>query len=178
MNNKQKRAIAEKALRDHPDMSNRGLAELAGVSEGLFRAIRKTRPHTPEAKRTGIDGKDYPLPSRPKSTAVRDREGNPIPPRSAASITWREFAPIAEITEPVKTAFHRQRRRLKEAQDADDFISEGRLMPEVRDLETAYKALRRSAPYALCPKCRGGGCDTCNLRGMVSELTWKTYSEK
>lgn len=67
--NADKRRAVEMALKEHPEKSDRAIAEHVGVSDKTVSQVRISAPGNNLAPRTGADGKQYPLP-----------QPRPIPP--------------------------------------------------------------------------------------------------
>jgi hypothetical protein len=71
--------FAAKAAAEHPEMSNRAIAEMTGVSEATLRRARGASFDAPET-RTGLDGRQHPVERRQADqhhqgpVAARDRK--------------------------------------------------------------------------------------------------------
>lgn len=206
--NEDKRKAVRKALEIKPGMSNRAIADYVGVHHVTVGKYREedsggevhhvsqngTPPPMP-TKRTGRDGKEYPMPPpRPPSMPppnpphswnpsnpppkpsqgqqeadrVYDRIGREIPEELVELWGERHW-----LGQELLTAVSRVRSAVKNAQEEDDPCFAEVMFSHVKaHLDQAYAGLKVVKPYALCPYCHGLGCHACLTCGLVSKFRW------
>jgi hypothetical protein len=78
------------------------------------------------------------------------------------------------------TAVSRVRVALRDAHEAGDALyAEVDHQGALAALDTAYDAIKATAPYAVCPWCRGQSpmqreCRGCGGRGVLGQFRWDT----
>lgn len=196
--NADKRRAIKKALRLKPEMSNRAIAEHCGVHDVTVGKVRciiyapeqgyskppsmppsmppgfvpSPPPGPPPSRRVGKDGKSYPAapPSMPPKPKVEvDEIGYPIPEGVVAKKTWNERHKVIGIMQEIRRI---QLAVEKIEADADLFFRNVSLQSVGIHLANAIREIRPAKPYAVCPYCRGNGCQSCKARGMVDKTFW------
>lgn len=213
--NADKRNAVIISFKEFPKLSNRATADICAVAPDLVDRMRqesdeetereklsqvpfkgtsnpvtpsesKEETLTPPPRRTGKDGKSYPVPQRPaepKKPDTMDATGLAVPEEIVPfwDSAFEEAERLLTLTSEIRT-------RIKRAQDTNEPIfREVDHTDILAKLDQVYVDLKRAKPYAVCPDCNGipkggatafaksgkiGGCGTCKGRGFVSEFFW------
>lgn len=174
--NADKRRCVELAIKHWPDITNRALSEICGVSHTFINKVRslidppdeppKEQPK-PEPKKEETTKKE-PEESKPKE--VVDKTGFPIPPKALEF--WNRQDEVDHILFYVQ-AIHDE---LKSAQDAKDLLyNEIVFASAFSELSRLRDNLKCGIPHAVCTSCQGQLTDTCTLcggKGLISKFRW------
>lgn len=186
LTNREKRIVAERALRLNPNMSNRAIAKHVGVSYTMVGGLRNSlgiadapqsapsddafTDDTPRPTRTGSDGKEYPAKPRRIDTDAQpsiivDQLGTAIHDAkiAAAFEDRRKLGALAKQIEQVQGVLEEMR--------ADPVCKQLDVGSVQTRLDGAAEAIVESLPYAICP----GDCDNpeWRARGWVTKLQWE-----
>ena len=206
--NDDKRKATMMALTLRPDLSDEALALHCGVSHTFVGQMRrqvatvatskdekpnKTAISAPPTRRTGVDGKSYPVrpsspptlpppPSRPPAprpgpkTGQVDETGHPIPDHLLP--LWERRGEV----ESVLTHLSEVRVAIDRAQEAGDpLFAELNTSAAMANLNTTYDMIKATKPHAVCPWCHGtlsDQCRACRGRGMIGSFSWGRAPKK
>ena len=119
-------------------------------------------------RKTGVDGKSYPVPSPAPERQV-DANGREIPPDALDSWNGRKELPaLARQISAIRVA-------ARKAQDERDALWQGVTISSLlTHLDAAFDLLSAGEPYAVCPYCQGtgDGCRFCGGGGVVTKFQW------
>jgi uncharacterized ParB-like nuclease family protein len=191
LTNDDKRRKVNLALKHFSDLSDCAIAEMCHVSDtfvGNIRNLLKAQAPTvgpsisksPNKieKRTGLDGKSYSVPLRPKSSLpprpkaldkVKDETGLEVPEELIAFWESAKFdindllSNISKVKNIVKT----------ESENNNVLFRGINWTDTISKLEQVYVDIKNVKPYAVCFDCNGipgQGCRSCNGRGYISKF--------
>jgi hypothetical protein len=110
-----------------------------------------------------------------ESTIELDNEGFPVPQQSMQY--WKRRDEIQALL----NALSEIRGRVTAAQTNKDLLWwEVNFSAVFADIGNAYSGIKRTMPYAVCPKCQGklpDTCRDCGGRGVVSKLFYDQYAD-
>lgn len=186
-----KRRAITLALAQWPRLSSREVARLCQVSDWLVNQVRDSETPKPKEesepeKRTGKDGKAYPVKPRVERDKVEPADPAPTKPDKQ----WLDKTGFV-IPEPAREIWERQYEavdlvdrvnaiiELLEGyhKDKDVLFSEVVFSAALADLEKAKANIGTAVPHAVCPTCQGQvakSCTLCSGRGMISKFRYET----
>ena len=125
----------------------------------------RTKRGRKKAAAAASDASDVPV---TLPAVVLDQVGQPVPAKMAHIFRRRsEITGLMHAVSKVKTAV------LKFVGDGDELVKHIPLSRFEADAKNLYATLRFSCPHAICPYCRGEGCEACKGTGWVGEDTYK-----
>ncbi len=139
-----------------------------------YPARQVTKPE-PKAKpviyfKDSPKGKEEPIPMEPPASAeLVDQEGNTLPDKPSIRTAFQRRN---EITEMMTIVSQLKSKVLKAAEDGDMLfvsLSSSQFQANCGNLRRALRAIR---PHAVCPYCKGEGCDACHGQGWVGEFVY------
>jgi hypothetical protein len=199
--NADKMQCASCALRQWPALSDRALADLAGVSHPFIASARgdmeSKKQIEPPKERTGRDGKERTIkpntasktseletvtsskslterfPKKKGDIVDVDKTGYPIP--KVIVKYWERTEEVQEILSTISSIVG----ALKKAQKDEDLMyAEVVFSNAIGDLDKAHTMIQTAVPYAVCATCQGHpdtqekGCRMCKGRGLISKYRW------
>lgn len=184
--NADKRRIVNMYL-DDPDLtllSDRKISSILGVSNTFVSIIR--------AERLEAEKKADPEPQPDEwddDEPEKKAEGGETPPDKPAPVVDKEMQEVPEHLRAVFTdgaKFFREavdnlrqtRDVLVEAAEKGQFGKYLRPQDVKVELSNVIEALRFASPHAVCPACKGRGCDPCRQQGWVPSQVYKAIVEK
>lgn len=200
--NADKKHSVEMALKEKPEMSDRGISEHVGVSVSFVGSLRSNR----SAPRTGVDGitRKLPMPKGivtvhggqlppPKPPANTPLSPPPMPKTEkrtkesglqkdeVGQVIPEEIQPLFDRGHEVKELLQKIteiRTALNRAKsDEDALYGDCHFQQVEAALQTAFNDLKATIPYAVCPWCHGvmpENCRGCGKRGVLGQFRWDT----
>lgn len=193
--NADKRRIVETYLSDPEwrELSDREIARRCGVSNTFVSLRREERgdrePHDPDDKAPEFDDDPTEDPEQsdspePATTPKSDPPAAPAP----AEMVDKEMQVVPTKLRDVFGAgaefFREAIDNLRQTRDTlADAAKSGRFGKFLREqdvnvnLNNLIEALKFAQPHAVCPKCRGDGCDDCRQQGWMPSTLFKAATK-
>lgn len=174
--NADKRRCVTLAMEKWPDISNRALADLCGVTHTFINKLKAVLDALPEKKDEPPEEPEKPTNHEPtvkkpdEPVILLDKTGCRIPEKAVA--IWNR-KPEAEHVLSFIDAVKDEMEAVKDSKDP--LWSEVAFNSVMADLDRLRTALSCAVPYAVCTTCQGQlpeSCTFCTGRGMISKWRW------
>ena len=109
-----------------------------------------------------------PAPPKPAKTPVVLDQAKREVPKSLAEV----FSGLSEFRQLVKDVGSCRETAKKLAEGPGGQVLGASLTEIVANLKNASSCIKASVPYAVCPKCGGKKCETCQQTGWLTEMVW------
>jgi hypothetical protein len=190
--NDDKRQCISTAILQFPEISDRQIGEICGVSNHLVGLVRKDLIAKGESEaaetRTDTQGREQPAEKpEPKPAAkakggkaVLDEEGFPITQRGLAY--WERRGEIQELLSAISSLKARLNRAASERDALFYGISFNRAIDGLSDV---YANVGNANPHTVCTECEGHPevkvnehCGFCGGKGLISKFQWDQQTPK
>ena len=177
-----KHKAVKMALTAWPDLSNRAIAQKAGVSDPFVAKLRPSGANVSTSTRTGADGirpsganvstSTRTAPKRPAKMKALDKTGLEVPAETLES--WNKAVADDAEAKTILSMLHEIKRMIQAGQDrGEPLFRELDYTGDLSNLNQTITDVGRAIPFAVCWTCNGKrptGCGTCKGNGWVSKF--------